>query len=261
MDPYQDDRQKRLLIGLGAAVAAVALVVVAAVVLTRDDRGSVATGSSSSSTDSTEGTTTTASSTTTEVPFQTVDRALAMYPDPTKSQRFDDPVSATRSFVVDFLGMIDPVIGAFQAGDARSGEVPVQPTANGVAGTGYPVTTVLVRQLEDDTWFVLGAATDDIRLDSPVAGTDIDCPVRLQGQALAFEGVVDVSVLADGVDEPIGTGTVMGGGGPAAPFDGTIECNLDQLDDGMHYGSIILGQVGGEDSRPWQFTAVRVALK
>jgi hypothetical protein len=170
------------------------------------------------------------------------------------AQRFDDPVSAARSFAVDFVGMIDPVVGAYQAGDARSGEVPVQPVGNG------PVSTVLVRQLEDDTWFVLGATNDDIRLDSPAAGTDIDCPVRLTGEALAFEGVVQVAVRDDVTEEPIGTGTVMGGGGPSAPFDGTVECDLSQLDDGVHHGSIVLSTEGGEDSRIWQFAAVRVAL-
>jgi hypothetical protein len=258
MHVQQQDNRTPVLIGLGAA-AAIAAVVVGSLILARDDGTPVATDGSTTTSQAT--TTTVAESTSTTAPFQTVDPALPMYPDPTTSQRFDDPVSVTRSFVVDFLGMIDPVVGAFQAGDARSGEVPVQPTFNGVVQPAYPVTTVLVRQLEDDTWFVLGAATDDIRLDAPMPGTRIACPVRLQGEALAFEGLVLVSVLANGVDEPIGTGTVQGGGGPAAPFDGTVECNLDLLDDGVHYGSIILSTTGGEDDRVWQFTAVRVALK
>ena len=87
-------------------------------------------------------------------------------------------------------------MGAFQQGDSRSGEVPVQPRADG------PVSTVLVRQLEDDTWFVIGATTEDVRLDTPTALSDIDCPVRLTGEALAFEGTVQVAIRDDSATSP-----------------------------------------------------------
>ncbi len=252
----RSDTRTRVLLALGAAAAIVA--VVAGALSLAGGEGPVAdddtTTTSAETTTTTVGTTTTETTTTTTF-TPTVDPAVPIWPLAQSSQRFEDPVSAARSFAVDFVGMIDPVVGAFQAGDTRSGEVPVQPRASG------PVTTVLVRQLEDDTWFVLGAATDDIRLDTPATGTDIDCPVRLTGEALAFEGVVQVAVRADQADDPIGSGIVQAGGGPAAPFDGTVECNLDLLDDGVHYGSIVLSTEGGEDSRIWQFTAVRVALK
>jgi hypothetical protein len=253
MDAQQHDNRNRLLIGLGAA-AAIAAVVVGALVLTGDDDEDPVV--SEDTTTTTESTTTTTESTTTTTTFApTVDPAVPVWPRVHTSQRFDDPVSAARSFAVDFVGMVDPVVGEFQAGDSRSGEVPVQPRADG------PVSTVLVRQLEDDTWYVLGSATDDIRLDQPAAGDDIDCPVQLAGEALAFEGHVDVSIRDDFSDEPVGTGFVQGGGGPSAPFDGTVECDLSQLDDGLNYGSITLYTVGGEDSRVWQFVVVRVALQ
>ena len=257
MDAQRDNNRKRALIGLGSAVAVVVLVLVA-VLATRgdDDDGLDVAGTT---TTSAESTTTEATTTTTEAPpstfAPTVDPAVPVWPDATTSQRFDSPDAAARSFAVDYLGFIDPVMGAFQAGDARSGEVPVQPTPEG------PVTTVLVRQLGDDTWFILGADTADITLDAPAQGDQIACPVHLTGTALAFEGHVDVAIRADGVDEPIGTGFVTGGGGPAAPFDDEVTCDLAQLGGDAHYGAIVLSTASGEDGRIWTAEVIRVRLK
>lgn len=252
METQRNDTSKRLWIGLGSAAAIIA-VVVGALALAADDDDPVVADDSTSTTEGTSSTPSTEDTTTTTTFAPTVDPSVPVWPRVNSSQRFEDPASAARSFAVDFVGMIDPVVGEFQAGDSRSGEVPVQPRADG------PVSTVLVRQLEDDTWFVLGSTTEDIRLDVPAAGTDIDCPVHVTGEALAFEGHVDVAIRADDVDEPIGTGFVTGGGGPSAPFDDEVECDLSQLDAGT-YGSIVLSTVGGEDSRIWQVVVTRVAL-
>lgn len=252
MDAQRATNRNRLLVGIGAAAAAVAVVV--GVVALTDDDPQVDTVAPTTTTAGPTGSSTTGEETTTTF-APTVDPSVPVWPRVDTSQRFDDPVSAARSFVVDFVGMTDPIVGEFQQGDSRSGEVPVQPMANG------PTTTVLVRQLEDDTWFVLGSATDGIRLDSPEAFADIDCPVRLTGEALAFEGTVQVAIRDDVSDDPIGTGFVTGGGGPSAPFDDTVDCDLSHLDDGAHYGSIVLTTEGGEDGRVWQAMVVRVALK
>jgi hypothetical protein len=242
-----NQRQRRWLIGVTSAAAAIAVVL--AIVATRDDD----TTAPADTTTTTEASSTTSSSATT-VPV-TVDVASPIWPRVDTSQRFDDPVAAARSFAVDFVGFVDPIVGEFQAGDSRSGEVAIKPAAQG------PTTTVLVRQLEDNTWFVLGSSTDDVVLDSPTAGVLIECPVHLTGTALAFEGHVTVAVRADAVEEPIGTGFVTGGGGPAAPFDGTVACDLNVLDDGVHYGAILLTTEGGADSTVWSATVIRVKLK
>ena len=210
MDAQQHDNRKRLLIGLGSAAAILAVVVGALVLAGGDDDDPVDTVGTTTTTTA-GGTTTTEGTTTTTTFAPTVDPSVPVWPRVHTSQRFDDPVSAARSFAVDFVGMTDPVVGEFQPGDPRSGEVPLQPRTEG------PVTTVFLRQLEDDTWFVLGSATDDIRLDMPAVGTDIDCPVRLTGEALAFEGVVQVAIRDDVSEEPIGTGIVQGGAGRPPP--------------------------------------------
>src|SRR5690606_34132299 len=118
--------------------------------------------------------------------------------EPASGTRFDDPVAAARSFAVDFVGFPEPVVGAFLAGDSRSGEVPVQATEQG------PVTTVLVRQLADDgSWWVIGSATPNIEVDAPSWLTAIDSPLHLAGRARAFEGTVNVEIRADGQKGPL----------------------------------------------------------
>lgn len=254
MDAQRAANRNRLLLGIGATAAAVA-VVVGVIALTDDDPEVDTVAPTSTTTAAGDTTTTTADTTTTTAFAPTVDPAIPVWPRVHTSQRFDDPQAAARSFAIDFVGMTDPIVGEFQQGDSRSGEVPVQPRASG------PVSTVLVRQLEDNTWFVIGSTTGDIRLDTPEALSDIDCPVRLTGEALAFEGTVQVAIRDDYTDEPVGTGFVTGGGGPSAPFDGTVDCDLDRLDDGVHFGSIVLTTESGEDGSVWQVVVVRVALK
>ena len=257
MDAERHDKRNRVLLTLGSAAAVVA-VVVGALFVAGDDDGQDTQGTTTTSSETTTTrpttTSTTETTTTTATPPPAVDPAVPVWPRVHTSQRFDDPVSAARSFAVDFVGMIDPVVGDFQAGDVRSGEVPVQQRTNG------PVSTVVVRQLEDGTWFVLGAHTEDIRLDTPAAGTDIDCPVRLTGEARAYEGTVQVAIRDDYTNDPIGTGFVTGSGGPSAgPFDGTVDCLIGS---DLDYGSIVLTTEGGPvEGRIWQFTVVRVALQ
>ena len=151
MDAQRSDTRRRVLIGLGAAAAVVALVL-AAVVLTDDDDAPVSSEDTTTTSESTT-TSTTEDTTTTTTAFQGVDPDVPLYPDPTSSQRFDSPESAAAAFAT-FAGYTHPVIGEFQQGDSRSGEVAVRANENGAP------TTVILRQLEDDAWYVIGVTTD-----------------------------------------------------------------------------------------------------
>jgi hypothetical protein len=92
------------------------------------------------------------------------DVSTAVWPFVMSPTRYRDPVAAARGFAVDYVGFVDPIVGAFRAGDARSGEVTVRRSDPG------PVTTVFVRQLGNDgTWWVLGSTTANIVLTSPAA--------------------------------------------------------------------------------------------
>ncbi len=142
------------------------------------------------------------------------------------------PESAARAFATEFAGFTDPVIGEFQQGDARSGEVEVRGFADGAP------SVVLLRQLEDDAWYVIGVSTDSIRLTTPQIGDTLTSPQPLEGQAYAFEGNVQVRLYADGVQEPIGETFVTGrGDGVLGDFTGEIEFTNDT---GATHGVLML---------------------
>lgn len=184
------------------------------------------------------------------------DYTTAVWPWASGATRFNDPVAAARSFAVDFVGFRAPVVGAFQQGDTRSGEVPVQPVGeNGVAG---PVTTVFVRQLgTDNTWWVLGAATQNIRIDQPQAMATIASPVHLTGTSTAFEANVQTQARQDGNRTPIGQHWVMGGSnGEMGPFDGYLPFSPPTAP----YGAVVLLTQSMANGDVWEASVVRVAF-
>ena len=251
MDAQQDDHRKRLFIGIGAAAAIVA-VVVGVLVLNGDDDDPVATDGTTTTTTTESTTTTTTVETTTTVPFQTVDADVAVFPDPTTSRRFDDPVAVTTAFATDFLGFSDPVVGAFAQGDGRSGEVEVRGFPEGAP------TVVLVRQLEDDTWFVIGATTDAIRLATPASGDTITSPQPLTGMAYAFEGTVAVSLYVDGTQEPVAETFVTGrGDGVLGDFTGELTFENPT---GATHGVLVLTSDSAQDGAPIEASVIRVKL-
>lgn len=214
--------------------------------------GAATTTSKATTTTSTTApsTTTEPSTTTTAVPVG--QPKTAVWPLAAGDTRYDDPVAAAQGFAVDYLGFVDPVVGEFQQGDTRSGEVEIRPMAKG------PVTTVLVRQVtDDDTWWVLGAATANISLTSPEALAVIGPPVHLSGQSTAFEATVNVEIRADGSDQPLVEDFVMGGSnGDMGPFE--KEISFESPNEGG--GAIVLKTLSAEDGRIWEATVLRVAF-
>ena len=129
----------------------------------------------------------------------------AVWPTTASPTRYGTPEAAALGFATSYLHMDNPVIGQFQQGDARSGEVPVQPSTAG------PITTVLVRELgTDNSWWVLGADTAAINLTAPTWNASISSPVALSGTSMAFEGTVQTQVRDDN-NAPLGKGYVTGG--------------------------------------------------
>ncbi len=186
--------------------------------VTSETSATASTATSSTTASTTSSTSASTTSTTSSSTSTTVDPAVyasAVWPWVGSSVRYDDPVRAATGFAEDFVGFDDPVVGTFQQGDSRSGEVEVRPDAEG------PVTTVFVRRLgPDDTWWVLGSATANIVVTEPDALEIVDSPLRVAGEALAFEGVVDLELRADGSTTPLIDDVVVGGGDALRPFDG-----------------------------------------
>lgn len=253
MQANRGTNRRRLLVGVGAAAAVVAVVIGILVVTADDDSQDLDVAGTSTTVDqttSTLATSTTEATTPTTVVDPTVDPAVPIWPRPDTSQRFDSPQAVARSFAVDLLGFVDPVIGPFQAGDSRSGEVEVRSFAD-----GRP-TTVAVRQLEDDTWFVLAASVESIRLDQPAAGGTIASPLPLAGAASAFEGHIDVRLFADGVTEPIGETFVTGrGDGEMGDFTGELTF---EVPDGVRHGVLVLFEPSAKDGSTIAATVLRV---
>jgi hypothetical protein len=195
--------------------------------------------------------TTTAASTTTSPP---VALSTAVWPTVASGVRYKTPVSAARAFALEYLHFVDPVVGQFQQGDARSGEVPIRTTVeNKSIG---PTTTVIVRQM-NGTWWVLGAATPNIRLTQPAALAQISSPVRVRGTSTAFEATVNVSVRQDDVAKPLVDGIVMGGSnGQMGPFNASFTFAKPT----SSYGAIVLYTISPANGNVAEATVIRVRL-
>ena len=177
-------------------------------------------GCGSKSTTATKPTTnaTSTTSTTTTEP-STVPTDTAVWPFVASTTRYSDPVKAATDFAVTYLGIVKPVVGPFIQGDSRSGEVAIRANKLGTA-----TTTVMVRKLApSETWWVLGAATPHLKLQSPGWNDAISSPVTVSGQSTAFEATVNVEIRQDGSLTPIGTDFVMGGSnGTMGPFSKAV---------------------------------------
>ena len=241
--------------GLSAA-AVVLLVIVGLVVLGDDDDETGVTAETSSTTEATTTTSTTSTSTstttTTEVFAPDVDPFAVAYPSPTTSQRFESPEPAAQAYATEVLGFTELVVGEFQAGDSRSGEVPVSDREGG------PETIVLVRQMEDDTWYVLASVNEDITVETPASGDELTSPFDTTGTALAFEGTGDVFVRAQDDPAVLGEGFVTGSGvPPAGPFEGSIEFSAPTEETP---GIVVYRTMSAEDGRVQQATSFPVRL-
>lgn len=263
-------------------IVAVIAVIIALVVLLGGDDGDDATDATttvattpSETTDTTETTTTDETTTTTvDEPTATVDDttttiettttavtettvavpdefASAVWPWFASDVRYDDPVEAARGFAEEFLGMTDPIVGEFLAGDLRSGEVEVRSIET------FTPTLVSVRLLGDDgAWWVTGSSTPNILVDEPSWNDAIGSPLVVAGRAVAFEGTVEVLIVADGIDEPIFTDFVTAAGGPGDP--GPFEDEFEWANPGTGSGSLVFRTVGSEDDRVLEATVMRV---
>jgi hypothetical protein len=149
---------------------------------------------------------------------------------------------------------VNPIVGRFQQGDARSGEVPIRTTAEG--SSPGPVTTVIVRQI-DASWWVLGAATPNIVLTQPAALATISSPVQLRGTSTAFEATVNVSIRRDDAAKPLVESFLMGGSnGQMGPFNASFTFASPT----RSYGAIMLYTISPANGHVAEATVIRVRL-
>ena len=194
-------------------------------------------------------TTTSAPTTTTSAPTVT-QMATAVWPTGASSIRYSTPEAAAKGFALAFLHMTSPVIGAYRAGDTRSGEVPVQ------GSVGGPETTVLVRQVtSDSSWWVLGTATQDITINAPATSALVSSPLAISGISTAYEAVVNVSLREDDVSTPLVTTTTMGGSmGVLGPFHSSLVFPTPT----STYGALVLYTVSAKDGSVASASVIRL---
>jgi hypothetical protein len=184
------------------------------------------------------------------LPVIPADAAPAVWPPAYSLVRYHSPAAAARGFAINMAVMSDPHTGRYRAADTRSGEIDVRP------GDSQLATHVVVRKLSDGNWWVLGASTDDITLDSPAVGDVLAPPtVTLTGSALAFEGTVFVRVVDD-QGAVVGSGTVVGGGDVRRPFTGTVGLTRANTD----RGAVVLSTEDMREGLVTSAAVIRVAF-
>lgn len=246
-----------IVLGLVAVALAIALIVA-----TDDDDTEVssveATTTVTEPTTEATATTSTAEPPTTAAPSTTAGGAVSdeeaatiAWPAPDGDAAYDDPVVLTTDFAEQILGFEDPVVGPYQEGDSRSGEVEVRPLDDG------PVTTVGVRRMSDDQLYVLFAATSEVELLLPTPGSAVDHPLQVEGWGRAFEGQVRVAVFDRSTGDELGHAFFTAGGeGELAPFDGDLEWD----NPGGGWGLVVAAVSGGDATTTWAASALPVGF-
>lgn len=205
-----------------------------------------------STTESPAATTTTTSA----APTTTAPTAVQPAAWPAADTTFATPEEAARSFVEAVLG-VPAVLGEFQQGDARSGEMAVLAPGEG-GGTAVERGTLLLRQLgAEDGWFVLGAVNDVPTIEVPEAPVPA-APLRVTGTAIGFEATVIASAWLPGATEPLDRVVTMAGEmGVAGPYE--VELDLSAVPAGSTMAIVVTGGVGLETD-PGDFAAATVTI-
>jgi spore germination protein GerM len=143
---------------------------------------------------------------------------------------FTEPVATARAFAIRYLGMDNPVDFGFRP-SGGGGSVALGPRygeGRTPLANPQPTFTALLHQVggQGNTgyWTVAEVTSPNIVVATPAPGTKVGSPVRLTGQAHAFEGTVNVAVREDGMlaGRSLGEGFVTGGGDMLRPFTGSV---------------------------------------
>jgi Immunoglobulin-like domain of bacterial spore germination len=222
-------RRRAILAGAGIAAA----VAVAVAVPRLGDQGRIDTIDNPRPTTTAEPPATTApppgtSSTTVPPPAANLDQA--MWPDPGSSDRYANPADVARSFVEDFLGIAEPPLSDFRAGEPGAGEIDVFSRDENGEVSARVATTLVLRQLDGENWWVTAATSDNVQVESPQPLATVSTPLRVSGQGHGFEGTVVVQVrqVWSGSYRELGEAVAIAGAGQTLePF--SVDVSFDPL--------------------------------
>ena len=171
---------------------------------------------------------------------------------------FATPEAAAGDFVQVVLG-VPPLLGDFQAGDSRSGEIEVFSP-----GEGSPVSrsVLFLRQLgPSDGWFVIGAANSAISITTPQTGSEVTVgPLTVAGSARGFESTVLVRAFVSGRATPLLDEVITAGGAfeTSEPYSVTVDLS------GAPVGSVVTLLVRGDtglSDDPGEFSAIPIIVR
>jgi hypothetical protein len=168
---------------------------------------------------------------------------------------FDTPQATALGFARDYLGMPDPQVADYVAGRDRRHRVSVTPRRDSPLVTQVDVFT----RTSDGPYFVTGASTKNIEVDTPAPGDTVGRVVGVSGTSTAFEANVQVEVRQDGqtFGARLGSGFVMGGSmGEMAPFSGELAIDAST----EPAGAAVFFTDSAEDGSVQEATVVRVAF-
>jgi Immunoglobulin-like domain of bacterial spore germination len=158
-------------------------------------------------------------STTVAPPPPSIDIDEVLWPDPAR-ELTADPVEAVRGFVGGPLGLSDPLLSPFRQTEPGAGEVDVFAQGESGQTVDRVASTVILRRLDGEHWFVTGAASPDVEIDTPEPLAIVSSPLDVAGRVRGYEGTVNVWMLdrfgGDRVDSDPAFGT--GGSQELEPF-------------------------------------------
>jgi hypothetical protein len=180
----------------------------------------------------------------------------AIWPD--ADTYFATPEAAARDFVSKVLD-VPPSLGAFQAGDSRSGEMVVYSPGEG-GSTKVPRSTLLLRQLGPKSgWFILAAVNDNASITAPTSGTTVSPgKVTVKGKARGFEANVVVRAFIVGDDVEVAK-VVTQGGAMETPEPYSVSLDLSSVPSGSTVMLLVRGGVGLETD-PGEFGALPILV-
>lgn len=244
-----------------AAVAAAVVAIAAISPLFRDQSLGVGTvgddqpgttvttpGTVASTTDQT-GSTATSTPTTTPT-LVGISPADALWPAP--GGGFADAETAAVRFADDFVGVTDPVGIATEEDSLGAATVTIGTT--NASGSTVERSVVSVALADDGSYYVLGAQSAMIEVDSPSAGGAIASPVTVSGRAQGFEGNVVVQVREG--DATIGQDHGTGGGDAMLPFTTSVGFSSPS----GAKGALVLFTDSGLDGSALDFTVIPVTF-
>lgn len=160
---------------------------------------------------------------------------------------FATPEQAAEDFVSQVLG-VEPVLGDFQQGDARSGEIVLLSPGEGEGATPAERGVLLLRQLGPaDGWFVIGVANDAATITAPQTGATVTGgQVTVEGAARGFEGTVVVSAFVAGDAGAVLDSEITQGGPFETPEPYSVTLDLSGATAGDIVALLVRGDVGLE---------------